>query len=305
MNLKKSIKLVFPWIITFAIFAIIFSKIEFSEAMKVLKQADIKLFSLSILVSLLMFLFFAPGRYREILKVVGCRLSFFETLILRIGSIPIKGILPFKGGELTRVAYLKKRHNLSYPRGLASILSGYALSVFTLSLFIFMGWFFYQPALTQRIYLVLLFLIFLVLVLFFKKILKNFLKDQEIFDKFDSKTLSILFFHSLGFEGCKLLNTFLLFNALNLKVPYGALFCFAPLTILASVLPITPWGLGTRETTILILFSDYATPERLLGASLLVSFVNRLFPILLGLFFMKPFLIGLLSRDKFRPKFFS
>lgn len=307
VSLKGLLRFVLTWLMTSLIFVIIFSKIRFSEVLEALKQTDVTLFSLSIVFTLLAVLFLSTGRYRKILEILECRLSFFETLILRIGSLSINGILPFKMGELSRVAYLKKNHNLSYSRGVGSILVGYALSLFILLLFILIGWFFYHLNLLQRIYLTVLFLMFLSLVLLFKvgiiphflrRALKKFFKDREAFraliDRCGPKTVLILFFYSLGFEGCKLLNTFLLFKALNIEIPYGAFFLFAPLSLLVASIPITFWGLGTREAVILLLFSSYATPEKLLGSSLLISFVNRLFPVLLGLFFMKPFLNRLL-----------
>ncbi len=300
MNFKKTIKFAFPWVLTIVLFVIIFSKIEFSEALIVFGQADVKLVSLSILVCLFMYVFFSPGRQREILRILDCPLSFKEAFILRIGSIPLKGILPLKGGELTRIAYLKKRHHLSYPKGLTSVLFGYALSAAALSFFVFVGWLFDQFALKQRYYLGLLFFLFLMLVPLLKRLIKIFLKNKEIIDRLNSKTLSLLFFYSLGFEGLKLLNTYLLFTALDIEVPFGVLLRLVPLSILASMLPLTPSGLGTRESTILLIFSNYATPERLLGASLLVSFVNRLIPILFGLFFMKLFLFGLLKKNQIR-----
>lgn len=309
MDLKRFLKFVLVWIITITILAILFSRIRFSEVLGTIRQADTELLSLTILLSLLAHLFLSLGRYREILKILGCRLTFFETILLHMGSLPIMSIIPFKMGELTRMAYLKKEHSLSYPRGVSSILLGYLLSLFILLLFIIIGWSLYHSNLPQRIYLPLLFLILFSLIVlsirrgiiphFFKKFLKRLYQGEEepraLSERWGPKRVIILFFYSLGFEGYKLLNTFLLFKALNIEIPYGAFLLFAPLTFLAAALPITFWGLGTRESAILLLFSGYATPARLLGGSLLISFVNRLLPILFGLLFMKPFLNRLLN----------
>ncbi|MBL7132044.1 MAG: flippase-like domain-containing protein [Candidatus Omnitrophica bacterium] len=309
MGLKRFLKFVLPWTITLTVFVIFFSRIRFSEVLEVLKQTNVKLFFLSLLISLFPYTCFAIVKYREILKILGCRLSFFETLILRIGSAPLKAIIPFKMGELTKPAYLKKKHNLSYTRGISSVLWGYALSLFVLFFFIFIGWFLYYLEMSQRIYLALLFLFFLLLIVlllrveiishFVKKFLKRLYPGEERSSKICwPKTIAILLFYSLGFECCKLLNALLLFNALNIEIPYSAFFLFTPLTILASTLPVTFGGLGVRESAILILFSDYAIPAKLLGVSLLIFSANRLLPILLGLFFMKPFLSRLLNINR-------
>ena len=55
--------------------------------------------------------------------------------MIRMGCNPIKGILPFKVGEFAIMAYMKKKHNLSYPKGFFSLLFGYVFSFIVLILF--------------------------------------------------------------------------------------------------------------------------------------------------------------------------
>lgn len=281
---KRLLKFFFTWFVTIAIFVVLFSRIEFFGVLEVLKQADITLLSLGLLVSVLAHTLLSPARYRDILKVLGCRLSFSETFILRMGSLPIKGILPFKAGELARAAYLNKRHHLSYSKGLTSIVAGYVLSLCAMFFFVFIGWFLFYVNLPGAVYLALLFLALLPLVLLFRM--------------HRLKPIITLFLYSLGFEGCKLFNTLLIFKGFNIEIPYSTFLIFAPITLIFSTLPVTFWGLGTRESAILLLFSSYTAPDRLLAGSLLISFVNRLFPVLLGLFFMKPFLNRLLAVNR-------
>lgn len=108
MSCKKNIRILISWLITIAIFIIIFSRIEFGEVIKILKQVDIKLVSISIGISLLANIFFYPVRYKKILGMLGCRLSLFEAILIKLGSNPMQIILPMRIGELTRIAYLKK-----------------------------------------------------------------------------------------------------------------------------------------------------------------------------------------------------
>jgi uncharacterized membrane protein YbhN (UPF0104 family) len=299
----RCLRLIFIWLVTIAIFVGLFSKIRFSEVLVASRQADLRMFFASILVSFAAYIFFSPAKYRVILKILGCPLSFAETLLLRMGSLPIKAVVPFRLGELGRVAYLKTRHKLSYPKGLGSILWGYVLSLFVLLFFIFIGWYFYYPDLSLIIYLIPLFIVvFLTALLFRTGVMERFFAKflagphgpsalpPILAGQRPSKRIITLFLYSLGFEGCRLFNTLLLFKALGIEIPYSTFFFFAPLTLIASMLPVTLWGLGTRESSVLFFFSSYALPEKLLAASLLISFVNRLLPVLLGLFFMKPFL---------------
>lgn len=283
MKFKNLLKHGLTWAITIAIFIALFSRIEFSRVVEAIKGIDIALFSLSLLISLVAHISLSPERYREILKVFGCSLSFSEAFLLIMGSLPIRGVLPLRAGELSKVAYLKKVRNLSYSQGVKSVLLGYAMSALSLIFFILIGLALYYVVPFQRIYIVPLFLILFILLAASWKV-----------------AIGRSFFYSLGFEGCKLFNTLLLFKALNIEVQYSIFLLFAPITFFVAYLPITFCGLGTRESAILLLFSGYAAADELLAGSLLVSFVNRLFPILLGLFFIKPFLNKLLAIDRTR-----
>jgi len=288
MSLRESLKFILVWFITITIFVFLLSKIEFTEVLRSVKEMDINMFVMAVILSFVAQMFFSVGKYREILRILGCRISFLETAVLRIGSLPLKGIFPLKIGELSRVAYLKSVNNLSYARGIGSVLISYCMSVFSLLVFILTGCLLSRFDLAGILYVAILFLsVSLVLVFFLKK------TDVSL-SIFTLKRIGTILTLSLGFEGCKLLNTLLLFRSFGIDVSYGYFLIFASLTILIASLPITLWGLGIRASAVLYFFSGYASSAHLLGASILISFVNRIFPIILGLLFIIPFLDKLL-----------
>lgn len=96
--------------------------------------------------------------------------------------------------------------------------------------------------------------------------------------------------HSLAIEGCKLLIILFSFKSLSIDLPVDALLLWGSMTIIAAYLPMTYWGLGIRESAVIVLFAGYAAPGHLLAAGLLMTFVDGLLPVLLGLFFIRPFL---------------
>lgn len=311
VNYKAIFRFVLTWFITIAILVLLFSRIKFVDVMAIIKQTDIKLFCTSILFSLLAHVFFSSSRYQEVVKLMGCRLSLFESIIIRMGCNPIKGMLPFKIGELTILAYMKKTHDLSYDKGFFSLLFGYIFSFIILMLFYSLGGLFYFHNLSQRILfaLVFLFILLLILSLSFRQItqlLAKYLKKYQklpnewtsLMEKCDPETIKILLLHSFGIEGSKLIIILALLESLHIEIPINVLLLLGSTTIIAAYLPITYWGLGIRESTILFLFSGYATPDKLLAGSLLITFVDSLLPVLLGLFFIKPFLNSLWGREK-------
>jgi len=105
------------WLLTIILFVVIVSRIKISEVLLGLSQADIQYVMAAVLFSLLAHLLFSSARYQEIAHAMGKQISFFEAVLIRMGCNPIKGIFPLKIGELAIVAYMKKKHHLSYPGG--------------------------------------------------------------------------------------------------------------------------------------------------------------------------------------------
>jgi len=309
-NYKVILRFVLTWFITISILLIIFSRIRLADVFVLIKQTDIKFLCTGILFSVFAHLLLSSARYQKVVEVMGCRLSFFEAVIIRMGSNPIKGILPFKMGELAIAAYMKKMHNLSYPEGFVSISFGYFFSFIALIVFYSLGGIFYLHSRIQRLIFTVVFLLILLLIplsirhiprlpaWFLKKIRKLPEESTPLFEKYDSGTINIIMLHSLGIEGLKLLIIQIILKSFSIDIPVNALLFLGSATIIAAYLPITYWGLGIRETAILFLFSDYAPPDKLLAASLLITFVDSVLPVLLGLFFVKPFLDSLWGSKK-------
>jgi uncharacterized membrane protein YbhN (UPF0104 family) len=55
-------------------------------------------------------------------------------------------------------------------------------------------------------------------------------------------------------------------------------------------LPITAMGLGTREALVIFFFSQYGSTESLLSTGVLVSLIEHVLPVTIGLFFIRPFI---------------
>ena len=308
---KAALRFVLTWLLTIAIFVILFSRIKFVDVLALLEQTDIRLLCAGVLFSVFAHVIFSSARYQKVVMAMGCRLSFFEAVTIRMGCNPIKGILPFKMGELAILAYMKKKHDLSYPQGLFSLLFGYVFSFIVLILFYSCGGIFYFHNMPQRIIYagVFLLILFLITPLSLRQISRLITwcvkKSQKLpeeltslLEKYDPKAIRNIILLSVGIEGSKLLIIFVILKSLRIEISTDALLLLGSTTIIAAYLPITYWGMGIRESAILFLFSGYATPEKLLAGSLLITFVDGMLPVLLGLFFIKPFLNNLWKDEK-------
>jgi len=300
---KAILRFVFTWLVTLAIFVVLFSRIAFHDVVSLLQQTDMRFLCASLLCSVLAHLFFSPARFQRVVKMTGCRISFGEAVIIRMGCNPIKGILPFKMGEFAILAYMKEKHRLSYARGLLALLTGYMFSFAALVFFCSTGALFYvQHPLQKMIFAAACLLtvlliatsirqkIFRPVALYIHKILRLPENVRKVIESYDPQIGQEIMIHSLAIEGCKLLVILFSFRSLSIDLPVDALLLWGTITIIAAYLPMTYWGLGIRESAVIVLFAGYAAPDHLLAAGLLTTFVDGLLPVLLGLFFVKPFL---------------
>lgn len=308
---KAVLRFVLTWFLTVAILVILFSRIKFTDVMALVQQTDIRFLGAAVLCSLLAHVVFSSVRYQAVVGAMGCGVSFSEAVLIRMGCNPIKSLLPMKTGELAIIAYMKKRHQLSYPGGFFSLLFGYVFSFVVLILLCSLGGaFYFHDALPGMIYAALFLLILFSITPFslkqISRLITRMVEKYRIYpetwasfrEKYDAGAIKKIILHSAGIEGSKLLIIFFLLKSLRVEIPPDALLFRGSATVLAVYLPVTYWGLGIRESAILFLFAGYAVPEKLLAGSLLITFVDGILPVFLGLFFVKPFLSNLWEEKK-------
>lgn len=313
------IRLAVTWLITTLILIALFWKIRPTEVVRALRGIDVGLLLAALVLSTVNHALVAAERYRRIIQALGCRISLGEAILIRMGGAPIKGLLPVKSGELAKVLYLKRRHSFPYHSGILATALGYLISLLSFSLFILAGWvlamdgppnrFFFGLALIIGLPLVILVLARAPLGRAFSRFLRRTQSDtlSRIPEALSGQLEGLkregvrISFYSILLEGCKVINAFIIFKALGMEVPFSVALFRIPLTIMAANLPITIGGLGTRETSTLILFSDYAPESILVAASLSTSMVNLFFPMMIGLLFTKRFLGRLLLGGEETP----
>ncbi len=311
---RRFLKYIFVWTITVSIFIILFSRINYREVLEVLRGVDRSLFIIAIGISIFGNLYLSCQKYRRLLQLLKCDINLREAILIKVGTIPIKNLLPAKSGEVLRAIYLKHRHNFSYLRGGGSIFFGMGLSFIALTFFILLTGFFYNDDIKGRYYFGLPILSGLIIGAMslrkgiFPQTTHQWLekKNRKIaaiirniaelsHEKHYKRRMIALFGYSLGFEGAKAINYLLLFNACGITIPPEPALFFIPMVIMISSLPISVFGLGTRESAIIAFFSDYAPPAQLLSAGITISFVESIVPLIMGLFLMKPFLTRLVE----------
>lgn len=296
--------------ISFLIFWFLLSKIDAQGVVSTISNSDLKLILLAMSISLLINVFFGAEKWRRILFQLRCPLPYREVLSIRSGCIPFKVIFPLKSSEALKVFYLHKKKNLSFGRSASSILLDKTLNLLVTLAILLLGLLLMDLDFPKLIPIAGLLII--ILFLFSAKIRELFLvpfkKTHSKLYKFSAQLLSsfeeigtrekiILTLYSALYQFSEFLNIYILFKAVGVSVPFSSVCVFVPLIMIINNFPVTILGLGTREALIVFLFAKFGTPSSLLGAGILFSFVEHIFPVIVGLFFIKPFLMYFTIKD--------
>lgn len=296
------------WAITVGALFWVFHRVPWAQAWGRAVEADLGLLGLAAGLSLIANIWFGCEKYRLILRALGADLSCKEVILLKMGSIPMKALVPMKLGEVARLVYLKRVHGVSWGRGGMSVLLNLACAAVALGILSTGGWIlcgqgFGLGALLCFLTLVPLAIITSALVSWprgFIGWLRQFpggVALEEALGRLGSKAAAGLLAYSISFEGMKVLNYGVVFLSMGIEPQWDQVLTTVPLLILASSIPLSLMGIGAREVGVLLAFSGWASDESLVGAALWVSMLEGVLPVTAGLFLMRSFL-GKLLKEK-------
>ncbi len=295
--LNKKIRIFLILLITIVIFLVIFSQIDFFSVVGILSRSNIWLLSIMVVLELIAILI-KTRRWQIILKSIGCKIPFKECFHVVMATFPLLPITPSKSGDLIKTLYLKGK----FPAGktIGSILTERILDVLFLILLALIGLIFYpitEVLIIIIIILIALFSLFLIQNFRIKLPIKKSWNDK-IRDVFSSLKILpkkpnlffILSVYSIIFWFIAVVQMILLFSALGIDVPLFFIMANIPIAILIGQIPVTLGGMGTRDSAIILLFSEYAKPAELLGVGILFSFFRYWLLALIGIPFMKKYI---------------
>lgn len=271
-------------IITILLFIFLFSKIEIRSVVEAIKILDIRLFFIATVISVSVNIFLGAEQWKQSLKICNLDISFLETLLIKLGSMPAKRLLPLKMGEMAKPLYLKKVHNFPLSRGIFSVFLPIFLNSFTAVLFILFGMHISEK---MHISWYIIILLFLTVIIFGRQLFLRYYKNVNI-----TKIIPFisLFIISLIYISSEVIVVYILFNTFGVDISFYNFLIFVPLIIFITNIPITFQGLGTREICVVFFFSKYADAGLLLSIGIIYSFIEGILPLLISMFFLKGFL---------------
>jgi len=241
-------------------------------------------------------------RWRLLLRQFGCVISFREAAFLLFANLPIRGLGISHLGDLSKVAYLKRRHGVSIVTSVASMLGELVLSLGTLAILVFVGcmlgrWNPYQLLPLSGLGVTLFGVVIAAtrvtagrawLSARAERIARESTRQaaRQLLDgvaRWPARVAVAIAGLSVAIESGKLLSFWLLARSLGIDVPLWMLVTLVPTVMIVAKVPLTPASLGTREGAILFLFRGLAGDSALIGMGVLFSLAEYIFPMLIGL----------------------
>ncbi len=302
--------MVVPFLVSLVILYLLFLNVDITNVRSTLQASDGRLLLLAVLISLSINIFLGTEKWRRILQAMGCSLPYREVLSIRTGCIPFKLIFPMKSSELLKALYLNRKKRLSFNRAVSSLIIEKALNLLVLFCLAGVGMI-YMDIGVFRVFLPVVFVA--VWLLLFSSRFRSMLiaatagihpkihgfVDTVLsgFGDLDIKETLRLIGYSFIYQSSELVNTYILLMAVGVSLPFSYLLIVMPVIMIVNNLPVTVLGLGTREAAIVFFFSKYGSPATLLSGSILVTLVEHVLPVLVGIFFIRSFHTYFMMKD--------
>jgi len=304
---RKPVRLLVILAITVAVFWLVFRKVNAGKTLDALMGSDPGLVALAILVSLVANTLIGADKWRRILHGMGCWLSFREALFIRLGCAPIRFTFPAKSGELFKAIYVQQNQGLPFLRGASSLVVDKLLNMWGMLFFLFVG----IPFLGEKVPMsaVVLPVLFVVLPMLLWMLRRHVyavlgklhgrvrsLAEQLLsaFEEMSTARKIGLFAYSVLFQVSELVTSYILAYAVGIEpsVEFRHMFIIVPIVVVLASAPWAISGIGVREPSIagLFYFYGYGPLEKSMAVGILVSAVEYVCPILVGLPFMPLFL---------------
>ncbi|MBS3121378.1 flippase-like domain-containing protein [Candidatus Woesearchaeota archaeon] len=289
--MKITLKKIVALLLTIAIFVVILFNINTTEFLNYFYELNLLFFLIS-------FLFYVPLylvisiRWKVIINY-DYKISMWDSIKMCLAGIGLNSFVPSKLGELSK-AYFLKKEGVDIKRAINCVVFEKVLDIFTLCVLFLLGLLTvnkFNYVFGLLIFFCLIIIMFTILYfkidflnsplskrlfwfLFKHKKIENMIINMQgfVFELKQNKIrLAAIFLLSLLSWLVQLSQIYFLFLSLNYFVPIKLIFSLVPAAILAGLAPLTIGGMGIRDSALIFLFLDYASPSLMAGIGVLLS----------------------------------
>jgi len=299
------------------------SRVDLARCWTVIKDLNLTYFIASLLLSLPLLLIKAY-RWKLLLRLQGIDYPFKETFLVYVGSIYVGLITPGRIGEYAKIFYVKHDKDISIGKAFSSVLADRFLDFIFLLIIAVVGSVIYYDRRWLYPTLFLMLLVIIVVALLMRNAAQTFSSFlfRMIGGRWEGLNLQVndflkgisdmtgwgsyyALFLTVVSYGVYFVRCYLIACSLNITIDFLTFVFFMSIMSLAVLLPISIAGLGTREGTLIFLFSQINIPQEVsLSFSLLILLAVNLWTGLLGFiaWSVKPLPVSMVKKDILKGK---
>lgn len=234
----------------------------------------------------------------RVLAAMGLPMAWRQVLRIRLGSGPLRILLPVDAGDLTNIVFLNRNENLRLDAASGAILFDRGLNLIGTTFWLLAGLALLKAE-SPAPRALLLGAIGVAYGLF---LFSGALQDLAIsgaravhprlgrfmegalcpFRQFGARKKVFFCAYGILFQTRPLVVAWLLFAAYGIHLPMGEFVAWITLAMFAGHLP-TAMGMGPREAAVVYLFSGVAPPAVLLSIGILLTLLTHALPMAVGL----------------------
>ena len=289
------------------ILIVVLIRIDIVKTFRILLGSDRFFFSMALLLTLITN-FIRSWRWNYLMRLQKIKYSLTKSFIMFMGGLYMGLVTPGRIGEFFRAFYLKK-DGLSFGKSFLSIILDRVIDFGVLFIFGYLSLFIFKEFFKKQIMFISILLgavlIIVVLIAFNKSIIKKIIRllfnlyfPKKYREKFkfnfydmyaDLKSLNIkeiiyLTIWTILLWVMYYVVGYLLSLSLGINVPFLYIIAFITLTSFVTLIPLSISGIGTREASMIFLFSIIDIEKEKAVAFSLSIFLMSVFSAIIGFF---------------------
>lgn len=301
-KIKALLKKLGSWVAAFLILGYLFWRIDFKTFSASIQLADLKIYLPLIATFVFLWFVIESQNIMIVCRHLGHTLKFRKSLDIRGVTYLLMIINPFLG--LGGIAYyLKKEIDIPLSRALSVMMFYSYTEMMSLLYFVAVGslflptppFFFFISLDYWSLGSILLYVALIYFPRRFptKWLFKKAANSPLMSTFFEAKTKS--FFILPLWRGLYFIAFIVFFyfglHTFSIHVPLLKLFVYVPLIFWIGCWPITPFGLGTIQASMIFFFKEYSTEANILAFSISYSTLLLLFRVPIGLYYLRKYKI--------------
>lgn len=277
---------------------------------EVWRAADKPVLAALLFLSVVVHIFVGADKLWRVLLAMGFKLPFADVLRLRLGSGPLRILLPVDAGEILNILFFRRYKKMAVADASGACFFDRGLNLLGSTFWLILGLILMAaktsetaPKVLSIICVGLVYGLFLFASPVHRLIIQTGERIHEKAGEFAKGMLlpfsrcspgQKLFFCAYGiiFQARPLIVCYLLFASLGIYPDLNIFIAFASLTVFAGHLP-TASGIGPREAALILLFAGCAPASTLFAIGAAMSLFVHIIPMMAGIPWLRWFFMGI------------